>query len=91
MTKKKSAWEIIHISSGKREHLCDSESVALNLLSTMKHMKDHYRVQEVHFYREENEKEWMSSGRWSERIKEIEKKERETKEIIRKGYISSYE
>ena len=71
MTKKKSAWEIIHISSGKREHLCDSESVALNLLSTMKHMKSHYRVQEVHFYREENEKEWMSSARWGEYVKAL--------------------
>ena len=35
--------------------------------------------------------EWYGAEEWSKRVQELEIKEKKDKEIINKGYISSYE
>ena len=41
--------------------------------------------------RNEKTEEWYSAEDWSKRVQELEIKEKKDKEIINKGYISSYE
>ena len=51
MTTKNTAWEIVAISSGKREQVCDSLEHARTLCTLMQiEGRDRYKIQEVTHY-----------------------------------------